>query len=86
MNRYPLWKYILIAITLVIGFLYTVPNFYGESPAVQVSPLKPTQKIDSAMLGRVEEILTKGAFKPTGVMQDASGVKDRKSTRLNSSH
>jgi preprotein translocase subunit SecD len=77
MNRYPLWKYILIAITLVIGFLYTVPNFYGESPAVQVSPLKPTQKIDSAMLGRVEEILTKGAFKPTGVMQDASGVKAR---------
>ena len=77
MNRYPLWKYILIAVALVIGFLYTVPNFYGESPAVQVSPLKATQKIDPAMLARVEESLTKGGFKPAGVMQDVSGVKAR---------
>ena len=56
MNRYPLWKYILIAVVLVTGFLFTMPNFFGESPAVQVSLLKPTAKIDAAMLGRVEEI------------------------------
>jgi preprotein translocase subunit SecD len=77
MNRYPLWKYLLIAIALAIGFFYTLPNFFGESPAVQVSPLKPTQKIDSAMMGRVEEILGKGGIKTDGVLQDAAGVKAR---------
>jgi preprotein translocase subunit SecD len=77
MNRYPLWKYILIAVVLAIGFLYTAPNFFGESPAVQVSPIKPTVKIDSALLGRVEDALTKGGFKPEGLLQDATGIKAR---------
>ncbi|MEQ1774974.1 MAG: protein translocase subunit SecD [Burkholderiales bacterium] len=77
MNRYPLWKYVLLAVVLALGFLYTVPNFYGESPAVQISPLKPTTKIDTAMLGRVEEILSKGGFKPEGLLQDAASVKAR---------
>jgi preprotein translocase subunit SecD len=77
MNRYPLWKYILLAVVLAFGFLYTVPNFYGESPAVQISPLKPTTKIDTSMLGRVEEILNKGGLKPDGLLQDPTGVKAR---------
>ncbi len=77
MNRYPLWKYLLIAILLAIGFFYTVPNFFGESPAVQVSPLKPTAKIDPALLGRVEQALSKGGFKSEGLMQDQSGIKAR---------
>ncbi len=77
MNRYPLWKYLLIIVVLALGFLYTVPNFYGESPAVQVSPLKPTTKVDTALLGRVEDILTKGGFKPDGLLQDAASVKAR---------
>ena len=54
MNRYPLWKYLLIALLLAVGFFYTVPNFFGESPAVQVSPLKPTAKIDPALLADPE--------------------------------
>ena len=37
MNRYPLWKYAIIVIALVVGSLYTLPNFFGEAPAVQVS-------------------------------------------------
>ena len=77
MNRYPLWKYLLIAAVLAIGFLFTVPNFYGESPAVQVSPAKPSMKIDAALLGRVEEVLSKGGFKPTGLLQDDTGIKAR---------
>ena len=77
MNRYPLWKYILLAVVLVLGFVYTVPNFFGESPAVQVSPLKPTSKIDPSLLNTVEEVLTKGGFKPDGLMQDQGGVKAR---------
>jgi preprotein translocase subunit SecD len=77
MNRYPLWKYILVLVVLVLGFLYTVPNFYGESPAVQVSPVKPTTKIDAALLGRVEEVLAKGGLKPDGLLQDPTSVKAR---------
>lgn len=77
MNRYPLWKYILIAALIVMGFFYTVPNFFGESPAVQVSPLKPTVKIDTALLSRVEDALTKGGLKPEGLMQDQTGIKAR---------
>ena len=46
MNRYPLWKYIVIAVALVVGFLYTLPNFFPEVPAVQVSSSRPTVKID----------------------------------------
>ena len=54
MNRFPLWKYVLIGVTLVIAFLYTLPNFFGEVPAVQVSPIRSTEKVDAALLGRVE--------------------------------
>ena len=48
MNRYSLWQYILIAITLAVGLLYTVPNFYGEVPAVQVQPQTAFAKIISS--------------------------------------
>ena len=58
MNRYSLWQYLLIAVALVFGLLYTLPNLYGEVPAVQVSPLRSPQQADSALMGRVEEALT----------------------------
>ena len=54
MNRYPLWKYILIGSMLVLAFLYTLPNFFGEVPAVQISPVKSTLKADTALLEKVE--------------------------------
>ena len=57
MNRYPLWKYIVVAVALLIGVLYTLPNFYGESPAVQVSPGKAVAKVDVATLNKVETAL-----------------------------
>ena len=57
MNRYPLWKYITVAVALVLGFTYTLPNFFGESPAVQVSSAKATIKVDQKALARVEEAL-----------------------------
>ncbi len=77
MNRYSLWQYILIAATLVAGFLYTVPNFYGEVPAVQVQPQRATLKADSALMGRVEDILKKGGIAPAGVFLDPTSVKAR---------
>ncbi len=59
MNRYPLWKYLSVAIVLAIGLLYTLPNFFGEVPAVQVSPARATLKSDTALMGRVEDVLKK---------------------------
>ena len=63
MNRYPIWKYAIIAIALVFGLIYTLPNFFGESPAVQVSSGKATVKVDTAMLGRVESALEGGGHR-----------------------
>ena len=57
MNRYPLWKYILIAIALLLGALYTAPNYFGESPALQVTTGKTTVKINSDTTTRVAEAL-----------------------------
>src|SRR5690606_2828810 len=47
MNRYPIWKYLIVLVALAIGLLYTLPNFFGESPAVQVSSAKSTVRVDS---------------------------------------
>jgi preprotein translocase subunit SecD len=52
MNRYALWKYVVIAIALLFGVIYTVPNFFGEAPAVQVSSQKATIKVDAATRDR----------------------------------
>ena len=57
MNQYPLWKYLMVAAVLLAGLIYTLPNFYGESPAVQVSPLRANLKADIALLERVGSIL-----------------------------
>jgi len=77
MNRYPLWVYVTIAVALVLGALYTLPNFFGEAPAVQVSPARATLKVDTAVLGRVEETLKKAGIQPTGIFLDPAGVKVR---------
>ncbi len=77
MNRYPIWKYAVIAVTLVLGLLYTLPNFFGESPAVQVSSGKATVKVDAAMLGRVEKILADDRLESRGMFFDGNSVKVR---------
>lgn len=70
MNRYPLWKYILILVILVIGAVYTLPNFYGESPAVQVSPGKATAKVTEQTLQTVEAVLKDADIRPNGVFYE----------------
>jgi preprotein translocase subunit SecD len=77
MNRYPLWVYVTIAVALLLGALYTLPNFFGEAPAVQVSPARATLKVDSTVLGRVEEALKKAGIQPTGISLDLASVKVR---------
>ena len=77
MNRYPAWKYALIALSLVFGLLYTLPNFFGEAPAVQVSSGKATLKVEASMLGRVESVLKGAGIEATGLFFDGNSVKAR---------
>jgi len=77
MNRYPLWTYVLVALTVMLGMLYTLPNFFGEAPAVQISSAKATLKVDTATLVKVEATLKKSGIQPTGLFQDANGIKVR---------
>src|SRR5512143_314210 len=77
MNRYPLWKYVLIGITLVLALLYTLPNFFGEVPAVQVSPVRTTEKVDTALLGRVESLLKAASLPASGLELAGNSIKAR---------
>ncbi len=77
MNRYPLWKYLLILFVIVLGFLYTLPNFYGESPAVQVMPLRSSIKVDAALLQRVTTALSAANVNAEMVSLDAGSIKAR---------
>jgi len=77
MNRYPLWKYVIMGIALLIATLYTLPNFFGEAPAVQVSSGKATVKVDTGMVTRVEQVLQAQGLKPDSVQFDGNSVKAR---------
>ena len=72
MNRYPLWKYVVMAVALAIGLLYTLPNFYGEAPAVQVLSGKATIRLDSSTLTEVESALAADNIKPDDITFDNS--------------
>ncbi len=77
MNRYPAWKYVIILVALLIAALYTLPNFFGEAPAVQVSSAKASVKIDSATAARVEQALKDANIKADVVSFEGSSVKAR---------
>ena len=77
MNRYPLWKNATVLIALVLGLLYTLPNFFGEAPAVQVSSVKATIKVDTALLGRVEDALKAAGIANTGLHADPQSIRVR---------
>ena len=80
MNRYPVWKYAIIVIALLVGVLYTLPNFFGEAPAVQVSSAKATVKVDSVVLQRVDEALKAANVVPDTLALDGSSVRARFNT------
>ncbi|BAL25981.1 protein translocase subunit SecD [Azoarcus sp. KH32C] len=78
MNRYPLWKNILIGLVLFFGLIYTLPNFFGEVPAVQVSSGKATLKLDAASLsGSIEQALRDAQIPSTGLFVDANSIRVR---------
>jgi preprotein translocase subunit SecD len=73
MNRYPVWKYILIAVALLLGALYTAPNYFGESPALQVTTGKTAVKITSDTTARVADVLTREGVPAKQVSLEGSG-------------
>jgi preprotein translocase subunit SecD len=78
MNRYPLWKNLLIGIVMLWGLIYTLPNFYGEVPAVQISSGKATLKLDaSATIKRLEESLATAGIQHDGLFADLTSVRAR---------
>ncbi|MGZ5818181.1 MAG: protein translocase subunit SecD [Burkholderiaceae bacterium] len=82
MNRYSLWQYILIIIALLFGVLYTVPNFFGESPALQISSGKATIKVESSTVAAVEKTLQDNGIKPDRVYFETSGTQGVVRVRL----
>jgi len=83
MNRYPLWKYAIIVIALLIGSIYTLPNFFGEAPAVQVSAAKSSVKVDAALQVRVQTALQAANLTPDVVTLDNGSLKVRFDTTDN---
>jgi preprotein translocase subunit SecD len=77
MNRYPVWKYAIILIALVVAGLYALPNVFGEAPAVQVSPAKTIVKLDAASMTRVEQALQAAGLTADAVSLDGSSIKAR---------
>ena len=77
MNRYPVWKYAIILIALLVGAIYTLPNFFGEAPAVQISAIKSAVKVDSSTQTRVEQALAAAGIKPEAITLDPNSVKVR---------
>lgn len=77
MNRYPLWKYVTIVVALLIATLYTLPNFYGETPAVQVSAGAASVRVDETTLTRVEQALAAQNIEPASVQFDGQSIRVR---------
>jgi preprotein translocase subunit SecD len=77
MNRYPWWKYSILGLALLMGLLFTAPNFFGESPAVQISSGKATLKLDKSMAPRVADILSKAGLTADFVEFEGTSVKAR---------
>jgi preprotein translocase subunit SecD len=73
MNRYPLWKYILILAAVLLGLLYTAPNYFVDSPALQVTTSKATVKVNSDTVGTVAEALKRDGIPAEGVSLEGSG-------------
>jgi len=77
MNRYALWKYLVILVACCVGGLYTLPNFFGEAPAVQVSAARASVKVDTDTLGKVEEALKAASLSPSMIGLENNSLKAR---------
>ena len=77
MNRYAIWKYVVLVIALFVGAFYTLPNFFGEAPAVQISAAKATAKVDLVVQERVESALKAAGLAPELLALEGGSLKVR---------
>lgn len=77
MNRYPLWKYLLIVVTVILGFLYTIPNLFGEIPAVQISTNRQAISIDEQTEKTVKDALAAAHIQHNGMFIADGSLKVR---------
>ena len=77
MNRYALWKYLVILVAVLLGSLYTLPNFFGEAPAVQVSPGRSSAKVDLDTQGKVEDALKAAGLTPALISLENNSLRVR---------
>jgi len=77
MNRYPMWKYATLVVALLVALIYTLPNFFPEAPAIQVSSGKATLKVDPSLVPRIERVLAEAGLKPDFVRFEGASVKAR---------
>ena len=77
MNRYSWWKYAILVVALLVGMVYTLPNFYGEAPAVQVSSAKSTLRVDGTTTTRVEQALKQAGVSADFVQLEGLSVRAR---------
>ena len=75
MNQSPRWKYLLILTTILLSIIFVMPNFYGESPAIQIMPIKAGEKIDTSLLQTIEKALEKSAIENTGLILENFHIK-----------
>ena len=77
MNRYPVWKYAILVVALLVAIIYALPNVFGEAPAVQVSSSRSSTKVDLTTVTRVEEALKAANITPDAVALDGVSIKAR---------
>ena len=77
MNRYPLWKYLLIAITLAVAAIYALPNLYGVTPAIQISTNRQSVVINQETERRVAQALQDANIKTDGMFIAGGSLKVR---------
>lgn len=73
LNRYPLWKYILILVVLAVGIVYALPNLFGSDPAIQISATRTTQ-VDNTTYTQVQNLLQGNQIPVRSMMLDENGL------------
>ncbi|MDR6606748.1 protein translocase subunit SecD [Pseudomonas synxantha] len=73
LNKYPLWKYILILAVLAVGLIYSAPNLYPDDPAIQVSGASTALQVNQADLDRVSAALKESGISVKAATLSASG-------------
>jgi preprotein translocase subunit SecD len=77
MNRYPVWKYAIMLVALLVAALYTLPNLFGEVHVVQISSTRTSLKIDATTQARVEQALQQAGIQTESVTLEGTSVKAR---------